>query len=170
MAMMLELLKLGEPNRNIYLYDTFSGMSAPTDVDQTWDGEPAQVEFSQERLEDGTSTWARASLEEVMDAISGTGYPMSKVHFVKGMVEKTIPGVVPESLALLRLDTDWYRSTKHELQHLYPLIRHHGVLIVDDYGYWKGSRQAVDEYFKDHHLSPLLNPIDQSARIIVKTS
>jgi hypothetical protein len=69
----------------------------------------------------------------------------------------------------LRLDTDWYESTKHELVHQYPKLSVGGVLIIDDYGHWQGARQAVDEYFNDNRLPILLNRIDYTGRIAIKT-
>ena len=83
-------------------------------------------------------------------------------------MEDTIPGEIPEKIALLRLDTDWYESTKHELTHLYPRLVSGGVLIVDDYGYWKGSRKAVDEYFEQNDQRPLLVRVDATARVAIK--
>ena len=74
------------------------------------------------------------------------GYPAERVHYHPGLVEETIPGGAPEQIALLRLDTDWYASTKHELEHLYDRVRSGGVVIIDDYDYWEGSRKAVDEF------------------------
>jgi len=88
------------------------------------------------------------------------------VEFVVGKVEDTIPARAPESIALLRLDTDWYESTRHELQHLYPRLAEGGVLIIDDYGHWQGARRAVDEYFRDRPI--LLNRIDYTGRIAIK--
>jgi hypothetical protein len=81
-------------------------------------------------------------------------------------VESTIPEHAPESIALLRLDTDWYESTRHELTHLYPLLVPGGVLIIDDYGHLQGARKAVDEYFRDRPI--LLSRTDYSGRIAVK--
>src|SRR5437773_5710167 len=101
--------------------------------------------------------------------MAATGYPTAKLHFVQGMVEETIPATVPARIAILRLDTDWYQSTRHELEHLYPLVSHIGVLIVDDYGYWKGARKAVDEYFARAQTPMLLHRIDSAGRIGVKT-
>jgi O-methyltransferase len=90
------------------------------------------------------------------------------VHLVKGKVEDTIPRTIPGPIALLRLDTDWYQSTKHELEHLYPLLQPGGVLLIDDYGHWQGARQAVDEYFASIRVNPLLARIDQTCRSFVK--
>jgi hypothetical protein len=91
------------------------------------------------------------------------------MRFVIGKVEDTIPKQAPDVIAVLRLDTDWYESTRHELIHLYPRLAVGGVLIIDDYGHWEGTRKAVDEYVNNNKLRILLNRVDQSARIAVKT-
>ena len=90
------------------------------------------------------------------------------MHFVRGKVEDTLPERAPDQLALLRLDTDWYESTRHELVHLYPLLAPGGVLIIDDYGHWDGSRKAVDEYFDGEADPILLSRIDYTGRIGIK--
>jgi O-methyltransferase len=105
--------------------------------------------------------------DAVRENLVATGYPEERLHFVKGPVEATIPATVPGDLALLRLDTDWYESTLHELQQLYPLLSPGGVLIIDDYGHWEGCRRAVDEYFADRE-APLLSRIDYAGRVGVK--
>ena len=89
-------------------------------------------------------------------------------NFIKGKVENTLPEYAPKQIALLRLDTDWYESTKHELIHLFPRLVSGGVLIIDDYGYWIGAKKAVDEYFSQTKTKILLNRIDQTGRIAVK--
>src|SRR5436309_1043008 len=93
--------------------------------------------------------------------------PADRVHMVAGPVEETLPDHAPGQLALLRLDTDWYESTRQELEHLYPRLAHGGVLIVDDYGHWAGARRAVDEYFA-REAPLLLSRIDYTARIAIK--
>jgi len=87
---------------------------------------------------------------------------------VCGPVEQTIPAVLPKSIALLRLDTDWYSSTRHELNYLFPQLVKGGVLIIDDYGYWQAARRAVDEYFAVSNTKVLLNRIDYTGRIGVR--
>ena len=84
------------------------------------------------------------------------------------MVEDTIPNQAPKEIALLRLDTDWYESTLHELEHLYPRLVSGGVLIIDDYGHWRGAREAVDEYIDKHKLKLFLTRIDYTGRLCVK--
>ena len=166
MASAITLLRLGITDRDLYLFDTFEGMTQPGVEDAKPSGEQASdlLACSDSR----SNIWAIASLEEVRDAVLGVGYPEERVHFVKGPVEATLPGSAPESIALLRLDTDWYASTKHELVHLYPRLVQAGVLIIDDYGSWQGARQAVDEYIDEHQLPLLLNRIDETGRIAVK--
>jgi hypothetical protein len=108
-------------------------------------------------------------LDEVRGNVFSTGYPKDKIHFIEGKVENTIPLNMPRKIALLRLDTDWYQSTKHELIHLFPLLQRNGVLIIDDYGHWEGARKAVDEYVSGNSICILLNRIDYTGRIAIRT-
>jgi hypothetical protein len=160
MAAARGLLRLGDPSRHLWLYDTFSGMSEPTAEDVSVCDLSAKADFK--------SDYLRVSLETVRAVVDGTGYPRERVHYVQGKVEDTIPGQIPERIALLRLDTDWYESTRHELIHLFPRLVTGGVLIIDDYGHWKGARKAADEYFEANNVRILLDRIDFSARIAVK--
>jgi hypothetical protein len=148
--------------RPLYLYDTFEGMPPPSALDVSITGQHAQA------LLDGGSvhTQAVAPLKEVKANFGRIGYPADLVMYVEGKVEDTIPSVAPEEIAVLRLDTDWYESTKHELEHLYPRLVSGGVLIIDDYGWWEGARRAVDEFFADRKI--LLHRIDVTGRIGVK--
>ena len=120
------------------------------------------------RKTDQSSDWAYASLDEVRANMESTGYPMDKVFFIKGMVEETLPSKAPDSIALLRLDTDWYSSTKHELEHLYSRLSRNGILILDDYGHFLGARKATDEYFGTLKMPPLLTRVDYAGRIAVR--
>jgi hypothetical protein len=72
----------------------------------------------------------------------------------------------------LRLDTDYYGSTKHELVHLFPRLVDGGILIIDDYACpaWPGARRATDEYFQEQGLHPFLSRIDADARLMVKSA
>lgn len=169
MAVMMTLKQLTVENRDLYLYDTFAGMNAPTDEDISSHGEKAVDQFNETKISNDSSDWCLSSLAEVTQNVVDTGYPLERIHFVKGKVEDTIPANMPEKIALLRLDTDWYESTKHELHHLFPLLQQNGVLIIDDYGYWDGARKAVDEYISDKNICILLNRIDESGRIAIKT-
>jgi len=166
MTAALALMARGDTSRHLYLYDTFEGMSEPTAADRAISGESAQAQL--ERTGRDEPVWAVAGLDDVQANLWSTGYPREKIHFIKGKVEDTIPATLPGRIALLRLDTDWYESTRHELQHLYPLLSRHGVLIIDDYGHWQGARQAVDEYFAASAEPVFLHRVDYTARLVVK--
>jgi O-methyltransferase len=162
------LLKMNETKRRMYLYDTYEGMSGSTDKDVSWGNEPASEE-SRRLAEEDSGGWAYAPLEEVKQNLFSTGYPSEKLVFVKGKVEDTIPDTVPDTISILRLDTDWYESTYHELCHLFPRLSVNGVIIVDDYGHWRGCREATDKYFTENNIKILLHRIDYTGRIGIKT-
>lgn len=169
MAAAMAFRELGDVSRELFLYDTYEGMSAPTDEDVDIAGRSAESKFSERQLTEDSSEWCRSPLDDVRNNLASTGYPEEKVHFVKGKVQDTIAGEMPVGpIAILRLDTDWYESTRHELTHLYPRLVTRGVLILDDYGYWQGARKAVDEYFAAHAIRPLMGRVDFAGRVILK--
>lgn len=156
-------------NKEVWLFDTFAGMTEPTSVDVNFRGEAADQKFAKTRRSDH-SEWCYAPLEEVQANFASLGLLGDNVRFVKGDVAKTLAPsqALPRSISVLRLDTDWYESTRAELEALYPRLSRGGVLIVDDYGHWGGARKAVDEYFCASDR-PFLQYIDQTARIGVKS-
>ncbi|MCB9225112.1 MAG: TylF/MycF/NovP-related O-methyltransferase [Crocinitomicaceae bacterium] len=156
-------------NRKIYLYDTFEGMSEPTTNDVDFTGATAEKQLSDSDIENQSSVWCYSGMDEVKKNFTDHQIDLKNIEFVKGKVEETIPQTIPSAIALLRLDTDWYESTKHEMDHLYPLLENKGVLIIDDYGHWKGCRKAIDEYFESKQIKPLINRIDYTGRLIIKT-
>jgi O-methyltransferase len=169
MAAAITLLRLGIRDRDIWLFDTFGGMPKPgkEDVSSWYDGYDLHRRWRR-KSRGGRSSWNLVSPEAVRDRVESTGYPPERIHLVKGMVEDTIPAQAPESIALLRLDTDWYESTQHELEHLYPRLSEGGVLIIDDYGHYEGARRAVDEYLERTGERLLLSRIDYTGRLAVK--
>lgn len=165
----LTLKRFGDQSRNIYLYDTFTGMPKPGEEDRDWDGNPAlkvwQHWTSQQK------TWGcGGSVDDVRQVVALSGYPMDKFVFVEGMVEDTIPNTMPEKISILRLDTDLYKSTYHELVHLYPRLGIGGFLILDDYGYYHGARKAADRYISENNLDIFLARVHWSVRVGVKIS
>ena len=168
MAVAYTLLKEKKQDRDLYLFDTYEGMSKPTDLDVSFEGKKADTQFEENKKGEDSSDWCFASLDEVKQNVLKTGYDSEKIHFIKGKVENTLPKNAPKQIALLRLDTDWYESTKHELIHLFPKLVSGGVLILDDYGYWAGAKKAVDEYVSQNKIKILLNRIDQTGRIAIK--
>jgi hypothetical protein len=166
------LRELGDTSREIYLYDTFSGMTEPCDKDRRTSGLGAEgVRSKWKQLQaDGHNGWCYAPLEAVRAAVYATGYPRERFHFVAGDVRQTIPNNFHQQIALLRLDTDWYDLTRHELEHLYPLLTPRGALVIDDYGTWQGARQAVDEYFAAQAFRPLLCRTCKGERVALKAA
>lgn len=156
------LLRLGVRDRRLWLYDTFGAMPQPEeserDINRDFAGLPPTHRT--------TDTPHGAYLPTVLENMESTGYPPDLVSCVCGLVEETIPATAPDGIALLRLDTDWYSSTVHELEHLYPLVAGGGVLIVDDYGHFRGARKAVDEYFEQSPI--LLTRVDYTGRVALK--
>ncbi len=158
----LTLLAQNDSSRQLYLFDTFEGMPQPTDKDVDLHGSPYQKIWKQEK------ELLSVSLQDVQRNIESTQYPKEKITLVKGMVEDTIPENAPDKIALLRLDTDFYDSTYHELKHLYPRLVPGGILIIDDYGHFMGAREATDKYFSETNQKILLNRADYSCRLGIK--
>jgi O-methyltransferase len=157
----------GKENK-VYLYDTFEGMVPPSKEDHsTVIGSAGEIYNS--KLAKGEN-WCLASEDDVLQNFLSFEIALTNVVIVKGdvlntlKVEKNIPG----EIAILRLDTDWYESTKFELQILYPLVVSRGIVMFDDYGFWGGHQKAIDEYFLEISSSPHLSYVDMSCRLIVK--
>jgi hypothetical protein len=173
LAMLLTLQELRADDRDVYLYDTFEGMTRPTEHDVSKHDPPA-LETWVEAQRRQVTPWGdyfdprEVGVKAVRDTLLSTGYPGERLHLVRGPVEETLPDRAPDRLALLRLDTDWYESTRHELRHLYPRLSDGGVLVIDDYGHWEGARRAVDEFFAGDERPLLLSRIDYTGRIAVK--
>lgn len=166
MAAARTLLEVGDDSRTLHLFDTFEGMPAPTKDDFDLRGQPAADLMRAADRQTG-SVWALASLPDVQANLAIIGYPADRIRYVVGKVEDTVPASAPERIAILRLDTDWYESTAHELEHLVPRLSPKGVLIIDDYGHWQGARKAVDEFLASSGRPILLNRLDYSGRIAI---
>lgn len=164
MAVGLTLLRLGVSHRRLWLYDTFGTMPPSGEHDRDYAGRP-MTGGALDPVNNSSQT-AGLTLSEVQSAMASTGYPTECVTYVEGLVEQTLARSAPERIALLRLDTDWYESTRHELVELYPRLERGGVLLIDDYGHFAGARKAVDEYFAGAPV--LLSRIDYTGRLAVK--
>jgi O-methyltransferase len=167
----LTFARLNAAHRKMYLYDTFAGMPDKDKRDEDSGSGPFQIAMGITTfLRGGHSGIFYASVEEVKKNMESTGYPQELILLVRGLIENTVPGIAPEQIALLHLDSDLYQSTYHELAHLYPRLSRGGVLIIDDYENWKGSREATDQYFREQGISINLNPVgDTGARMGIKT-
>ena len=167
LAVARTLLECGDTSRDLWLYDTFTRMPPPGEKDYDIWGRHASEYFAGPVDPHDTEGYRYLPLQEVRAVLEGSGYPAERLHFVPGLVEETIPAEAPEEIALLRLDTDWYESTKHELEHLYPRIVDGGILIIDDYGQFTGARTAVDEYLATLDRPPFLNRLDWTGRLAI---
>jgi len=170
-SMMLTAYKLMEhknTNRNLFLFDTFEGMTEPSDFDRLSSNNKDAQSLYEETKYTPLSGWCMASLEEVKKNLESTNYPQTNIHFIKGKVEETLPHNEIKKISILRLDTDWYESTKCELEILFDKLEPGGVLIIDDYGHWTGAKKAVDEFFKQNKITMFLNRIDYTGRLGIK--
>lgn len=169
MLMAATLVRRGDTTRDLWLYDTFDGMTAPSAEDvQAMSGRAAADILREHDRTPDDPFWGIATHDAVERNLRRTGYPSERFHVIEGDVMTTLPELAPEAIALLRLDTDWYASTRHELTNLYPRLVPGGVLIIDDYGYWRGARKATDEFVATLRPRPLLQRIDYTGRICVK--
>jgi hypothetical protein len=155
-------------SRTLWMYDTFEGMSKPTEHDLDIAGISALDLLRKEKKSADSDIWCYASLQDVQQNMKRSAYPFERIRFIQGKVEETLNKTVPERIALLRLDTDWYESTRAEMEVLFPRLTRGGVLIIDDYGHWQGARKAIDEYLASRNIAILLNRIDYTGRIAVK--
>lgn len=158
-------------DRQLWMYDTFEGMSSPTENDVDFQGQTANRLMSEsdaDRSQEKDSIFCECSLESVKATIRKTGYPEPLQRYVKGKVENTLAAGSPDRIAILRLDTDWYESTRCELEQLFPKLVPGGVLIIDDYGHWQGCRKAVDEYFAENNVQMFLHRVDYTGRLGIK--
>lgn len=163
------LLQLKNTDRKLFLFDTFEGMSEPGEKDiSAIDHSSAKELLSKEDKLEGNNVWCYSSLDEVKANLNKTNYPAGNIFYFKGKVEDTLQEPSIGKIALLRLDTDWYESTKHELEILYDKLVEGGVLIIDDYGHWSGSKKAVDEFIEKRKLRIFLNRIDYTGRLAIK--
>jgi len=166
MAVAYTLQDLEAADRDLYLFDIFEdAMPRATEVDVTRDG----TRLKDEADAQAAPYWNFATEAEVKSNMTSTGYPDSLVNFVRGPVEQTLSERAPEQCALIRLDTDLYESTKHELESLYPRLAHGGVIIVDDYGSHQGVKKAVDEFNTSLPKPLFFVRVDEAGRVAVKT-
>lgn len=167
MAAAYTLLALGDTQRRIFLYDTYRGMAEPTDEDISVLGKPAKRKYER-KMKDGACTWHNYPLPDVQRNLALTRYPSDRLLFVEGYVQDTLPGNDSSAIALLRLDTNLYESTKAECEYLFPKLAGGGVLLVDDYFRWLGQRKAIDEYLASHGIHMLFVRLDDHSALGIK--
>lgn len=132
-------------------FDSFAGLPPPTpDDDDGFEKFKASGRYSEsnDARPSETGLCVGASAEEVKSLFARVGIPADRTVFHVGWFQDTVPEAAKKykNLAILRLDGDWYDSTKVCLDHLYDLVSPGGFLIVDDYGDFSGCRRAIDEF------------------------
>ena len=159
-------------DKRVWLFDTFAGMPEPSEFDRPKFELFDAREVFDEAQREGFNEWCYASLEDVRRNFERAGANLEHTRFIKGDVRETLgyEANLPERISVLRLDTDWYESTKVQLEVLYPRLSRGGSLLIDDFGYWEGVRKAVEEYFATQPKAamPLLYYTDLSGRMGVK--
>lgn len=168
--MSMTLSQMNIEDRNIYLFDTFEGMTEPSKNDKDNSGRSASSLLEKADKKNGENIWCVASIEDVKNNFAHSNYPEALVQLVKGDVGTTLKDEenLPKEIAVLRLDTDWYESTKIELEVLFPRLVKGGVCLIDDYGHWQGARKAVDEYLQKNEIYPLMHVTDYTGRVFIK--
>lgn len=151
-------------NNNIWAYDTFSGMTDPESVDIDLNNNNSVDILNNELVK------AYCSLDEVKNNVNNFSkkYPKENIKYIVGDVSETlmVEENLPDTISLLRLDTDWYKSTKIELEVLYDRLSDNGILIIDDYGHWRGCKKAVDEFFQGKEFK--FEKIDYTGIALIK--
>jgi len=169
-AIIKSLSKKLKINKKIFAYDTYDGMSEPSKFDIERNLNKSAKELLKEATKDNlkVNIWCYENLDSVKKNILKIARDTKNIFFVKGDVNKTlrVKKNLPKKISLLRLDTDFYLSTKVSLEILYPRLVKNGVLIIDDYGNWKGCKKAVDDYFKKNKL--WLHHVDYNCRMLIK--
>jgi hypothetical protein len=148
--------------RDIYLYDTFGGLVEPTEFDYTcketklysMNKDEVYTIWKNQVIDEKLNGWCYTPLDKVKQRLNSTGYPQNNLHYVVGDVMETLKDkkTIPEKIAILRLDTDWYESSKYELEQMYDNVVTGGVIIFDDYYHWNGQRKATDEFFSSRNI------------------
>jgi hypothetical protein len=148
--------------RDIYLFDTFGGLVEPTEYDYTCkDAKIYQMNkdevyntWKNQIINEKVNGWCYTPLDTVKTRLNSTGYPQNNLHYVVGDVMETLKDktTIPEKIAILRLDTDWYESSKYELEQMYDNVVTGGIIIFDDYYHWDGQRRATDDFFKSKNI------------------
>ncbi len=150
-ALMLDNIIFNNLNKKLWVYDTFQGMSEPGELDVSTKNEKASQTFQASKNEStGCSDWCKATIDIVQSTLNLVSNEYEKhTNLIIGKVEDTLKfeNNIPKSISFMRLDTDWYESTKIELEKFYDRLSVNGIIIIDDYRLWQGQKLAVDEFF-----------------------
>ncbi|MCB9228020.1 MAG: class I SAM-dependent methyltransferase [Deltaproteobacteria bacterium] len=160
MMMKATLEALGDKSKTIYLSDSFMGLP---------DADP------EKHLAD--AIWndilkcigsLACSLDFVRNHFAKAGLLDERIKFVPGWFDETLPSLAINSIALLRIDADWYHSTNSVLNFLYRKVSDGGFVVIDDYGLPTDCAQAVDNFRSQHGITSPIIKINEQAVYWVK--
>tara|TARA_Y100001935_G_C17239936_1_gene475117 strand:+ start:140 stop:898 length:759 start_codon:yes stop_codon:yes gene_type:complete len=160
--------ELKNSNKKIFAYDTYEGMNQPSEEDYNLTSKLSAKILLKKEKNKNSNIWGVSKIEDVKKNISENVESLNDINFIKGEVEQTLNNEknLPLKISILRLDTDWYLSTKKELEVLYDRVSSGGIIIIDDYGHWNGSKKAVDEFFSNKYV--WMHYVDYACRLIIK--
>jgi O-methyltransferase len=140
-------------DRRVWLFDSFEGLPGPRDIDG-----PAAIRYAENRDDPMYLDNCRADVEAVRASVREWGLE-SRTEIVKGWFDETLPATRERigSIALLRIDADWYESVKTCLEELYDDVSQGGYVILDDYYVWDGCAVAVHEFLGSRKLAHSLH-------------
>jgi len=161
------IIKSNYSLRHIFMFDTFNGNTMPSEKDYTIYNNRSNVHYTNQqivnicknhRVNHNGKNLCEESLDTVKNNIKNTNYPEEYLHFIEGDIMETLhnPINIPNEIAILRLDTDWYDSSKLELQKLFKNVVEGGVIILDDYYLWNGQKEATDEFLKENNIDCII--------------
>jgi len=147
------------PERQIWLFDSWEGLPAPDDCD---------IQCTGKKGESGMARGAMAAVKKIL--FEKLKLSLDRIHLAKGWFDKTIPdhraGI--GSIALLHLDCDWYASVKICLEELFSNVVEGGIIVIDDYGEWAGCKKAVDEFLARESQTVEMIPVDYAGVYFLK--
>jgi O-methyltransferase len=134
-----------QPKKSLWLYDTFHGLPPPT----ASDGPDAQ-KYSGQLI---------GCLDRVNEVLTLVGFPEERLVIREGLFKDSFKRALPQKVALLHLDADWYDGIFEALETFYPLMPVGGIVILDDFGHWEGTREAFYDFCKRYDIRPLLERV-----------
>lgn len=157
-AVMAAVAARARSGRKVWLFDSFEGLPEPTALDGS-----AAATYAGMRSGGKLRSIEQlvAPLDDVREVMRRVGVDERALAIRKGWFQDTLPLARGEigPIALLRLDGDWYESTRVCLEQLYDQVAAGGAVVIDDYDYWEGCRRAVDEFLARQPSAIRLLPV-----------
>jgi O-methyltransferase len=168
----------GNRHRMFHLFDSFEGLPQPSvfDADVLGAFTDEHPELEPDSGQDSTSLVAIGACEAPLEEVHTLFFDVLRIDrrqvvIHKGWFQDTVPTAAESvgPIALLRIDGDWYESTKTCLDYLYDQVIDGGFVIIDDYGTFVGCAKAVDEFLESRGVEVDLVPIDEEGVFFRKT-